>query len=125
MVSSESEDDGSQMYPGEYVLNDIGDPSSRDILARIGRGTCSAKQISTDLELSLPTVYRRTTLLEDHGLVDSRLELGHKGDQFKVYQTTFDCVIISVESDEYDVGIYRQEDLSSRFLDLWDELGTV
>lgn len=123
MVSSESVDGGSQLCRGGDVLYDIGDPSSRDILARIGRGTCSAKQISADLDLSSSTVYRRTTLHEDNGLVDSRLELGHKGDQFKVYKTTVDCVIISVESDEYDVGIYRQDDLSDRFADLWNEVG--
>lgn len=109
----------------EEVLNAIGDPYARDVLAIIGRDSCSVNEISDRLDHSMNTVYRRINLLEEHDLVEASVALDTDGNHHQVYETTFDSVVISVEDEEYDVEIYRRGDLPDRFSALWDDLSAA
>lgn len=122
MDRSGSRRGGEQAESVEEVLNAIGDPYARDVLATIGDGSRTAGEIADDLEHSLNTVYRRLDLLVAHGLVEKSMDIAEDGNHSRRFETTFDSVVISVEDDAYDVEIYRREDVPDRFASLLDDI---
>jgi DNA-binding transcriptional ArsR family regulator len=109
--------------PIEEVLDTIGDQHARTVLAAISRDPRSAKQLAEDCELSLPTIYRRLDLLQEHDLVTERTAIADDGNHYNVYECNFDSTVIALKDDEYKVRIYRRENLPDRFSQLWDDLG--
>ncbi len=107
----------------EDILDMIGDEHARTVLASISREPSSAKELSDRLELSQPTIYRRLELLEEHDLIKHRTLVADDGNHYKEYLSNFNSTVISLEDDEYDVRIFREENLPDRFSRLWDELG--
>ncbi|MEF8809250.1 ArsR/SmtB family transcription factor [Natronomonas sp.] len=107
----------------EDVLDTIGDQHARTVLAAISREPRSAKELAESCDLSLPTIYRRLELLQDHNLVTEQTAVAEDGNHYKIYECNFDSTVIRLEDDEYDVRIYRKENLPDRFTQLWDDLG--
>jgi DNA-binding transcriptional ArsR family regulator len=108
--------------PIEEILNTIGDESARDVLAAISREPKSAKQLAEVCDMSLPTIYRRLELLQEHDLIDERTAIADDGNHYNVYECNFDSTVITLQDDEYKVRIYRRENVPDRFTQLWDEL---
>ncbi len=108
--------------PIEEVLDTIGDEKARDVLAAISEEPRSAKELGEALEMSLPTVYRRIEMLEENNLVRSNTYVAEDGNHYDVYESNFDSTVIRLEDDEYDVRIYRKENVPDRFANLWDDL---
>ena len=108
--------------PIEDILDTIGDEHARRVLASISREPKSAKELAEECDLSLPTIYRRVELLEEHDLVKDRTLVAEDGNHYKVYESNFESTVISLEDDEYRVRIYREENLPDRFGQLWDDL---
>ncbi len=106
----------------EEILDTIGDEKARDVLAAISEQPRSAKELGDSLEMSLPTVYRRIEMLEDNDLVSSRTVVAEDGNHYDVYESNFDSTVIRLEEDQYDVRIYRKENVPDRFASLWDDL---
>jgi predicted transcriptional regulator len=109
--------------PIEEILNTIGDEHARTVLAAISREPRAAKELTDEVGLSLPTIYRRLELLQEHDLVKQRTAIADDGNHFKMYECNFDSTVISLQDDEYKVRIYRRENPPDRFSQLWDELG--
>jgi predicted transcriptional regulator len=109
--------------PIEEILDTIGDKEARRVLASISQDARSAKELADMLDLSLPTVYRRLELLQEHDLAKSRTLVGENGNHYKVFECNFDATVISLDEDVYNVRIYRTDNLPERFSSLWDELG--
>jgi Fe2+ or Zn2+ uptake regulation protein len=110
--------------PIEQILDTIGDSHARQILAAVSGEPVSAKYLAEECDISLPTVYRRLETLKEHDLVTGRTKIDEDGNEFQVYECNFDSTVISLEDAEYDVQIYRQENLPERFTQLWDDLQT-
>lgn len=106
----------------EDVLDTIGDDYAREILAAISEEARSAKQLAEDCDLSLPTVYRRIETLQEHDLVSSETAVADDGNHYEIFRSNFDGTVIRLRDDEYDVRIYRKENIPDRFSSLWDEL---
>jgi DNA-binding transcriptional ArsR family regulator len=106
----------------EEVLDTIGDDYARQILASLSRESRPAKELAEVCDISLPTVYRRLELLEEQELVTGYTETDEDGNEFKLYECNFESTVISLDDDEYDVRIYRKENLAGRFSELWDDL---
>lgn len=106
----------------EEILDTIGDTEARRVLAAVSRDTLSAKELGEELDLSLPTVYRRLEILQEHDLVTSRTLVAENGNHYKVFECNFNSTVISLDDDEYNVRIYREDNLPDRFSDLWDDL---
>lgn len=106
----------------EDILNTIGDEHARTVLAAISREPRSAKQLADVCDLSLPTIYRRLEVLEEHELITERTAVAEDGNHYNVYECNFDSTVITLEDDEYQVRIYRKENVPERFSQLWDEL---
>ncbi len=108
--------------PIESVLDTIGDRRARHVLASIAHEPRSAKEIAEDLDLSLPTVYRRVEELEDHDLVTGTTEIASDGNHYRVFECAFDSTVISLDDGEYEVQIFREGNVPDRFATLWDDL---
>lgn len=108
----------------EEILDTIGDEHARRLLAAISVEPRSAKELAEECDLSLPTVYRRIELLDEHDLVKDRTLVADDGNHYKVYESNFESTVITLEDDEYQVRIYREDNLPDRFSQLWDELGS-
>lgn len=108
--------------PIEDILNTIGDEHARTVLAAISREPRAAKQLAEACDLSLPTIYRRLELLEEHELIKERTVVADDGNHYNVYDCNFDSTVITLQDDEYQVRIYRKENVPERFKQLWDEL---
>jgi len=106
----------------EEILDTIGDEHARRVLAAISREPRSAKELSDECDLSLPTVYRRIETLEENDLVRSETYVAEDGNHYDVYESNFDSTVIRLEDDQYDVRIYRKESVPDRFASLWDDL---
>jgi predicted transcriptional regulator len=108
--------------PIEDILDTIGDEHARRVLASISREPKPAKELAEECDLSLPTIYRRVEMLQEHDLVKDRTLVADDGNHYKVYECNFESTVISLDDDEYRVRIYREENLPDRFSQLWDDL---
>jgi DNA-binding HxlR family transcriptional regulator len=108
----------------EEILNTIGDEHARTVLAAISRSPRSAKELADECDLSLPTIYRRLELLQEHELITERTAVAEDGNHYNIYECNFDSTVIALKDEEYKVRIYRKENLPDRFGALWDELGS-
>lgn len=106
----------------EDVLDTIGDDHAREVLAAISEESRSAKEVADHCDLSLPTVYRRIEMLKEHELVVSETAVAEDGNHYEIFESNFDGTVIRLRDDEYDVRIYRKENIPDRFSSLWDEL---
>jgi len=106
----------------EEMLNTIGDERARDVLAAVATEPRSAKELADACEMSLPTVYRRLELLQEHDLVSEQTAVADDGNHYNVYTCNFDSTVIKLDDGEYDVKIYRSENVPDRFTQLWDDL---
>ena len=106
----------------EDILDTIGDEHARRVLASISREPKPAKELAEDCDLSLPTIYRRIEMLEEHDLVKERTLVADDGNHYNVYECQFESTVISLDDEEYRVQIYREENLPDRFSQLWDDL---
>ena len=122
-MSSGAEGEGdADEEPIEDILDTIGDRRARHVLASIAHEPRSAKEIAEELDLSLPTVYRRIEELEDYDLVEGRTEIATDGNHYRVFECAFDSTVISLDDGEYEVQIFREGNVPDRFADLWDDL---
>jgi predicted transcriptional regulator len=108
--------------PIEEILDTIGDEHARTILADLSGEPQSAKELSESVGLSEPTVYRRLELLQEHDLVTTQTLVADDGNHYKRYECNFNSTVISLDDSDYDVQIYREENLPDKFSQLWDDL---
>jgi predicted transcriptional regulator len=101
---------------GEGVLDVLGDAEARRLLASVATEPQSAKELGSEHDLSLPTVYRRLDRLQNHGLVSSQTAVTDDGTHYKVYQTAFERAVVGLGDDgTYHVSVddERREDAAS------------
>lgn len=108
--------------PIEEILDTMGDKYARMVLAALSNGPHSAKELGEACDLSLPTVYRRIELLKEHDLVKERTIVAQDGNHYRTFECNFNSTVISLSNEEFDVRIYRTENLPDRFNDLWNDL---
>jgi DNA-binding transcriptional ArsR family regulator len=111
--------------PIEEILDTIGDGRARTVLAALAREPSSAQELTDRLELSQAAVYRRVDDLLEHDLIAERTLVADDGNHYSEYECKFDSTIVSLEGDKYEGRIFRDENLPSRFSDLWKELGNA
>lgn len=108
----------------EEILDTIGDENARDILAAISEDPRPAKELAEATDTSLPTVYRRIEMLKEHELINSNTLVADDGNHYEIYESNFDSTVIRLQDDtgEYDIRIYRKENVPERFASLWEDL---
>lgn len=108
----------------EEILDTIGDPRARKILAALSQKPRPVNELESNLGYARSTLYRRLDDLQKHDLVTSETAIAEDGNHYQLFRCNFDSTLISLNGDEYDVRIYRKENLPDRFDRLWNELGS-
>ena len=105
------------------VLDLLGDPLARRVLVATGARPKSAEELAEEFDVSLPTVYRRTNRLIEHGLLSDHLRADERKNQFKVFEATVSEVVISVEGRGYEVEIKTSSTVGTQFDAFWSDIG--
>lgn len=108
--------------PIEEILDTMGDEHARRVLIALSKSELSAKDLSDETGLSLPTIYRRIEMLKEHELVGEKTIVAEDGNHYRVFECNFDSTLIRLSNDAFDVRIYRTENLPARFDNLWEDL---
>ncbi|MFC6826155.1 winged helix-turn-helix domain-containing protein [Halopelagius fulvigenes] len=87
------------------ILDALGDEEARRLLASVSERPRSAKDLATEHDLSLPTVYRRLELLIDTGLASSQMFVTEEGGHYKVYEASFRRAVVDLDDGEYGVRL--------------------
>lgn len=110
---------GDEDLPDVYDL--LADEYARDILVATSRGPMSAKEISEECEMSLPTVYRRVESLESHDFLLEAMEVDTEaGQHHRVFEANLDAVEITLEPGRMRASVTLREDAADRFTRLWE-----
>lgn len=104
------------------VLDVFGDPLCRKILILASEAPMSAPTLADELDVTPPTVYRRTEELTDYGLVSERRRVETDGHHYRVYETSLRRVEFEIADGEYEVDVERRRDLTGTFESFWSGL---
>lgn len=104
------------------ILRLLDDEYARSILIATAREPMSAKQLSEECDASLPTVYRRVDDLHAHDLLTEHTKLDPEGNHFTVYESTVSSLTVEIHDDALSVEISKDEDVSDRFTQLWEDI---
>ena len=105
------------------VLDLLGDPLARRVLVATGARPKSAEELAEEFDVSLPTVYRRTNRLIEHGLLSDHLRADERKNQFKVFEATVSEVVVSVEERGYEIEMKTSSTVGTRFDAFWSDIG--
>lgn len=106
----------------ESVLNELGDPRTRKLLAIIDENSRSVKELAEELDASKATIYRRLEILEEHELVLRNVTVSADGNHYTVYESNFIRASITVEDEGFDVRVARKDEYPNRLTEIWDAL---
>jgi len=100
------------------VVELFGDETSRRILTAVAEQPRSAEQLSEVCNVSVTSVYRKTDLLESHGLLESERKLDDRGNHYRVYRTCFRGVFVCLDDGELRAECVDDDHLRA----LWEQL---
>lgn len=106
------------------VLDLLGDPLARRVLVATGARPKSAEQLAEEFDVSLPTVYRRTNQLIEHGLLADHLRVDDEKNQFKVFEAIVEEVIVGVGEQGYEIELKTSVTVGTRFDSFWSDIGS-
>lgn len=108
-MSTKSPDDGSAL------LKLLGDTYVQAILAATSQESMSAKELSTELDADVSTIYRRVDEMLEYDLLVERTQIVEDGSHHSVYKANVDHVDIDIENCESVVGVEVHESPAERF----------
>lgn len=113
----------------EEVLELLSDEYARSILAATSTEPMSAKALSERCDASLPTVYRRIERLQEHGLIEERVQVDEGGHHREVYSARLAAFSLELEDGAYTGDLERirrdpihEEDTVDRLTRMWEDL---
>lgn len=107
----------------DNVLDLLGDSLAQRVLVATRARPKSAEELAEKFDVSLPTVYRRTNRLIEHGLLSDHLRADERKNQYKVFEATVSEVVIRVEDRGYEVEIKTSSTVGARFDAFWSDIG--
>jgi DNA-binding transcriptional ArsR family regulator len=104
------------------VLSLLADEYARAILLAADREPRTAKELSRVCDVSLATVYRRVSSLQEHGLVDEHSTVGDDGSHRRQFETTLEELHVELSDGELDLAVATRDGLADNFTALWADL---
>ena len=92
-------------YPAEKLLTLLGDSYTQQVLAAIGDGARTGRQIIERAGVSKATAYRRLDELQDAGIVDSNLRLDPDGHHCEEYSIVSKRLCIDFDQNGFDANV--------------------
>jgi predicted transcriptional regulator len=106
----------------ETIAGILEDETARRILANTSSEPMTVNELATHLDASKPTIYRRIERLEDNELLAATIRPSESGPQEKVFQATFDKLVVSLDDGTYSYSIERTERMADRLTRFIDQL---
>lgn len=103
------------------VFDLFGDTLARQVLVLASEDPISATELADQLDVSPPTVYRRTDELLDHDFLAEYRRVDESGNHYRVFETTLERVDFEIADGGYNVDIRMRQTLSDRFEAFWAE----
>jgi DNA-binding transcriptional ArsR family regulator len=113
---------GDKEWTPENVLDVFGDSLARRILVIASERPVSAEELSENLDVSPPTVYRRLNALSEHDLLREDQQIDGDGNHYTAYETTLDRVAFEIEDGEYAIDVQLRQGLVEGFEAFWSDL---
>ena len=108
----------------DAIIEYLADRCIRKILGLTSKKEYSAIELSSELNTSISTVYRKLKLLELAGLIKHvKTVINLTGNEEKYYHCIIREVKISFKCDELSVSL-EKEDYSDKFVRLWKRLAS-
>jgi DNA-binding transcriptional ArsR family regulator len=105
------------------VLRLLDDEYARAILTATSRDPMSAKELTTAIDASPPTVYRRVDDLKAAGLLVEEVQYESSGHHYGIYRPAVERVTVTFEDGEYTVRVDPTEETTAdRFTRLYEGL---
>ncbi|MFC3959334.1 ArsR/SmtB family transcription factor [Halovivax cerinus] len=109
--------------PDPGALFDVlADDYARRMLAAADGSPKTAKALSDACDASLSTIYRRLSMLDEHGLIDERTTIGPDGAHRREYETALEGLAVDLADGEFRVTVETADDLADSFTDLWTDI---
>ncbi len=93
----------------------LADDCARHILIETRTDPCSASELSTRLDASEPTIYRRLERLREHDLVSEEIKPVTDGKNYKVYQAQLHSLTLELTDEGFETTVARRERMADRF----------
>ena len=101
------------------VLQLLADEYARQILLAADQEPRTAKDLSRRCDISLATVYRRVTALQEHDLLNEHATVDDDGAHRKRFETTLETLHVELADGELDLTVATRDELADNFTDLW------
>ncbi|WP_436343897.1 helix-turn-helix domain-containing protein [Natronorubrum sp. FCH18a] len=99
------------------------DEYAHAILIHTSTKAMSAAELSEACDASISTVYRRIERLQEHDLLDERLQPDRDGHHYKTYAARLERVEIELVDGSFELDVtYRSDNAADRFTDLFEGL---
>lgn len=93
----------------------IADDCARQILIETKDDPRSASELSTRLDASEPTIYRRLQRLQQQDLVSEEIRPVTDGKNYRVYKAQLNSVTLELTDEGFEVTVSRRERMADRF----------
>ena len=104
------------------VFHVLADDYSRRILLAADEQPRTAKDLSEICDVSLATIYRRVSTLEEYELVDERSTVDADGAHRRKYETTLEALHVEISDGELEGSMTTGDELADNFTDLWSDI---
>ncbi len=106
----------------EEIIGLLADEDSRAMLSLTSIKECSAIQLSQELYIPLPTIYRKLKLLEAAGLVQHvKTVINLQGNEERYFHCAFSEATIRINKGVFSVDV-KKEERSYKVARLWKRL---
>lgn len=104
------------------VFEVLADDYARRILLAADGEPKTAKTLSDRCGVSLTTVYRRVSTLQDHGLVEECQRVDTDGTHRRAFVTTLEELHVELSDGELTLAVEAGDELADSFTSLWNDL---
>lgn len=108
--------------PPADVFALLDDEYARGILLATNTKPMSVPQLSTELEASRSTVYRRIEQLEELDLLSESTKVDEDGHHHGVYEAKLNRVVVKLGEDEFELTVTRSDHPADKFTAIWEDL---
>lgn len=113
---------GEKEWSPSDVFDVFGDRLARRILVLASERPVSADDLSEQLDVSRPTIYRRVNALIDYDLLNEQQRLDADGNHYQTVETTLKQVVFEIEDGGYNVSLEMRQSLADQFESFWSDL---
>jgi hypothetical protein len=106
----------------DELLELLGKERVRQILAATSDKSRSAKELSTECDVALSTIYRRVEDMIANDLLVEGTRIEADGSHHSVYEANIDHLDVDIDDGTIDVSIHVREDAAQRFSRIWSDI---